>query len=397
MNYDYSVLFASEDGITNTWRELYDDSLLLPDNFLHLLRSTVYLPHDFYDVIAVYALLPSALCRNIPYLFLCGASGSGKSTIGKLISFLHGVKINSSSNTFAGVRNDLDKRRRVIVDRVDPENPEQTFRTYAEGNTCMVWDDVDASVFASSPNLYRLFKFGSNRASSVITLSSKEVGENLEFSTFCPKTLSSISPLHLDDRFRELRRRLIVIPCKKIEELSEERRVELGANGDDWQSKLIDVDVYDWKGFSEEFKLWWDLPTAQGFVDARKALSKSATGLSSLQRAVSLDLLACGIACDIWSDENQALERMKTYWSWFKQETEKNAGLGGLLKEYIKQEEKNAKAVNTPLAIHSQQLRNQLNNWYQTGYLLESPRASEVKSLMFDLGMRLQQGIWRKS
>ena len=396
MNYDYSVLFASDDGVTNTWRELYDDELPLSLNFLDLLRRVVYLPYDFYDIIAVYALLPSALCRNIPYLFLCGASGSGKSTIAKLIAFMHGIKISSSSDSYAGIRNDLDKRRRAIVDRVDPDDPTKTYRTYAEANTCMVWDDVDPSVFVTSPDLYRLFKFGSNKASSVITISSKEVGENLEFNTFAPKTFSSISPLHLDDRFRELRRRLIVIPCKKIEELSDERRAELNASGDEWQSNLVDVDAYDWKGFSSEFKEFWDLGVAGSFVEARKILSDSAAGLTSLQRSVSLDLMACGIACGIWKDEVQALERMKFYWSWFKQETEKNAGLSSLLKDYLKQQEKNANSSGIPLQIHATVLRNQIGNWVATAYLLENPRTSEVKSLMFDLGMRLQQGVWRK-
>ena len=397
MNYDYSVLLTSGDGVTNTWRELYDDNLLLSHNLLNLLHKTVYLPCDFYDIIAAYFLLPSALCKNIPYLFFCGASGSGKSTIAKLGAFLHGIKINSSSDSYAGIRNDLERRRRGIVDRVDPDDPSKTFRTYAEANTCMVWDDVDPNVFINSPDLYRLFKFGSNRASSVITISSKEVGENLEFSTFCPKTFSSISPIHLDDRFRELRRRLIVIPCKKIEELSDERREELGASGDNWQSGLIDIDAYDWKDFSQEFKEFWNLDTARGFIDVRKILNSSVRGLSSLQRAVSLDLMACGIASGIWEDEAVALERMKFYWNWYKQETERNAGLGGLLKDYIRQQENNAKASGVSVTMHSQQLRNQINNWVATGWLFESPKASEIKSLMFDLGMRLQQGVWRKS
>jgi hypothetical protein len=42
----------------------------------------------------------------------------------------------------------------------------------------MVWDDVDSSVFANSPDLYRLFKFGNNRSTDKIILSSKEIGEN---------------------------------------------------------------------------------------------------------------------------------------------------------------------------------------------------------------------------
>lgn len=396
MSFDYASLFVSEDGITDTWRELYDDNLLLPENFLSLLRRTVYLPCDFYDIVAAYALLPSALCKNIPYLFLCGTSGSGKSTIAKLISHLHGVKINSSSDSYAGIRNDLDKRRRTIVERVDPEDPTKTYRIYGEANTCMVWDDVDASVFINSPDIYRLFKFGSNRASAIITISSKEVGENLEFNTFCPKVFSSISPLHLDDRFKELRRRLIVIPCKKLEDISELRKAELGIVDNQLRGDYIDIDAYDWKGFSSVYKDFWDLNLAKSFIDNRKVLVQSLRGLSSTQRAVSLDLLAGGIAAGIWSDENIGIHRIKEYWKWFKEETEKNTGLIVLLRDYVKQLERNSKTADIPLSLPNSQLRNQVNNWVATDWLLENPRASELKAAMFDLGMRLHKGIWSK-
>jgi hypothetical protein len=62
-------------------------------------------------LITAYLLLPSALCRITPYLFLCGVSGSAKSTIGKLAASLYGVPINSSGDTFAAIRNSLDERK----------------------------------------------------------------------------------------------------------------------------------------------------------------------------------------------------------------------------------------------------------------------------------------------
>jgi hypothetical protein len=275
------------------------------------------LPHDYYDIIATYFLLPSALCSTVPYLFLYGQSGSGKSTVAKIASYLHGCSINSSSDTFAGIRNDLNKRRQgwVQVPYFDrDEDREKTYSKEVERNICMVWDDVDASVFINSPDLYRLFKFGSNKSSDKIILSSKEVGENLEFHCFCPKIFSSISPLHLDDRFRELRRRLIVIPCKRVEDLSDERKDELDLIPNEWQNNLLDLDSLNWNGFSQEFDNFWDLDTASTFVTCRKVLSKSVRGLSSQQRAISLDLMACGIASGIWNDEGIALKRLQTYW-----------------------------------------------------------------------------------
>ncbi len=397
MPYDYSSLTKSQDGVSNTWREIYKASQPLSWNLLSILEQTILLPHDFYDLIAAYFLLPSALCRVIPYLFLHGQSGSGKSTVAKIASYLHGININSSSDTFAGIRNSLDARRKGYAEVVDPDDPEKTWNKYVERNTCMVWDDINAQTFTTQPNLYNMLKFGTDKSTSKITLSSKEVGENLEFECFCPKIFSSITPLHLDDRFRELKRRLIVIPCSRVEELSDERKAELEIVDDSWQGRLLDLSAYNWKGFSEEFDTFWDLSMAEVFLSTRSILAKSVKGLSSQQRAISLDLLATGITSGVWEDENVAVERIKAYWKWFKKETEKNAGLGGLLRDYLKQEETNAKNGGRPLQIHTHELRNRVDNWVTQGWLFEKPKSAQVKEMMLDLGMRLQQGIWRKN
>ena len=234
MAYDYSQLFTGENALVNTWQEVYDEDLSLPENLLNILKRTVLLPQDFYDIIVVYYLLPSALCRTIPYLFLFGQSGSGKSITAELASYLHGVDINSSSDTFAGIRNDLDKRRYGWVEVPFGESNERTYNKNVEVNTCMVWEDIDASIFSNKPDIYRMFKFGYNRSTDKITISSKDIGMNLEFHCFCPKIFSSISSLHLDDRLRELKRRLIVIPFKSVEELSNERLTELGVTRDNY-------------------------------------------------------------------------------------------------------------------------------------------------------------------
>lgn len=396
MAFDYSQLYEPEDGVTGTWRELYNHSQALPWNVQNLLEKTVFLEHDYYDLVASYILLPSALCKLVPYLFFYGQSGSGKSTIAKLASYVHGVSINSSSDTFAGIRNSLNDRRYGYAELPMGEEDERTWNKKVEVNTCMVWDDIDASVFTNNQDLYRLFKFGYDRRTDKIILSSKEVGENLEFRCFCPKMFSSISPLHLDDRFRELRRRLIVIPCKRVEDLSKSRRDELGITLDDWQTKLIDIDDYSWKNFDKEFKSFWDMELAKAFIETRRVLSKTVRGLSSQQRAISLDLLACGIASGIWSDEDEAIDRIKTYWQWFKSETEQSAGLGQLLKEHLRQQEKNAQSIGIEPKVSVPELRNILDAWYDQGWLLERPRATAASELMLDLGWKVNKGIWSK-
>lgn len=189
---------------------------------------------------------------------------------------------------------------------------------------------------------------------------------------------------------------MIVIPCKRVEELSDERKDELGIKPNEWQSDLIDLDSFDWQEFSKVYDDYWDLDMAWGFVNTRKILSKSAKGLSSQQRSISLDLLACGIACGIWQDEIVALERVKSYWQWFKNETEQNAGLGSLLKSYISQEEINANSGSRPFEIYTAQLRTQVDAWVTQGWLYEKPSSKAVAELMLDLGLRHYQGKWIK-
>ena len=396
MAFDYSQLYESDDAIANTWREVYHFSQPFPWNVQNILQQTVFLEYDFYDIIAAYLILPSALSRMVPYLFLYGQSGSGKSNVSKLCMRVHGIETTSPTATYAGLRNLIEKRRYGYADVCHPDEPEYTWRKLVEVNTHLIWEDIDANKFTQNMDLYSMFKIGFDRNTDKIVLSSKEVGENLEFRCFCPKTFSSISPLHLDDRFRELRRRLIVIPFKRVEDLSNERKAELGIKYDNYHSKLIDCDGLDWKGFSNEFKTFWDMELGKQFIDTRRILSKTVQGLTSQQRAISLDLLTSGIVSGIWIDEVEAVEKLKVYWKWFKQETEQNAGLGQLLKEYLKQEEKNAKAGSTELVISVSQLRYQIDLWTNQGWLLEKPSTSSVKELMFDLGMRLRKGNWIK-
>lgn len=394
--FDYSQVLASKDGITGTWRELYDDEQDLSENLLSILKRAVFLPHDFYNLIGAYYMLPSALCRCLPYLFMYGRSGTGKSSIAKIAFHLHGVLPSSPTDTYAGIRNTLEERRYGVADLGKDEETGLSNYKDVERNFCMVWEDIDPGILTQNPDLYRMLKVGNNRGTDVIKISGKEPGETKSFHCFCPKIFSSISPLHLDDRFRELKRRLIVIQCQRIEELSDERKAELGVTKDNWQSKYIDIDAYDWKGFSDLFDDYWDLDMAGVFAMYREVLRKSVKGLGTQQRAISIDLMACGMACGIWEDEIHALEEVKAYWKWFKAETEQQAGLITLLQDFIDRQTKNAKNGGKKLEIHTVQLRTEIDLWVAQGWLYEKPRPKEIKTIMLELGMRLQKGTWTK-
>ena len=396
MPYDYSQLLKTEDGVSNGWEQVYNYDLSYPENILSLTKRMVYLPQDFYDLIASYLILPSALSNIVPYLFLYGQSGSGKTTVAKFACAIHGIKTSSPTDTFAGLRNIIDQRRYGYAEVNLDDEPERTFNKRVEVNTHMVWEDIDYNVFTQNPDLYRLYKIGYDRNTDLVTISGKEPGTLMEFRTFCPKTFSSISPLHLDDRFRELKRRLIVIPFLRVEELPEKRKTELGITDDNYHSNLVNVDAYDWRGFDQELDAFWDMDMASAYIQTRSILYKTVKGLNSQQRAISIDLLTTGIVSGIWKDEDEALNRLREYWKWFKSETEQSTGLGQLLKEYLKQQEANASAAGLPSAVAVSELRRQLDIWYDQRWILERPKVSSTKELMLDLGWKVHKGVWRK-
>lgn len=401
MSYDYTALFKEINRENlNTWQSVYDDNLSLPDNFLSILKRSVYLPYDRYKLITAYAFIPSALARTVPYLFLYGMSGSGKSTIAKLIAHLHGIDLSSSSDTFAGIRNSLEQRRRRWIDipSSDPDS-QLTCNREIEVNTCMVWDDIDSKVFTNNRDLYRLFKFGYDKSSDKIEVSSLEIGKNLIFHCFCPKTFSSIQPLHLDGDLKELRRRLIVIPTKTIEDLSETRLLDLGIDRANWANNLIDVSHLNWDGFSDLFKNFWDIDLARLYLTSRGFLLKNLNGLNSKQRAISIDLITTGVTIGIWNNEIEAIKDVTSYWQWLSQEFKTGSEpLYVLLKQYIANEVKNALNNGCEPMIKNAHIRNCCEHWHQQGQLLERATAKTIKYTMNELGYRLiVGGQWTKS
>lgn len=397
MRVNYSALRTQEESYGDSWEDIFDPSLSLPANLINILKQTVFLPQDFYDIIVAYYMLPSALARVVPYLFFYGTSGSGKSTLAKMAAKLHGVSINSSGDTFAAIRNSLDERKwaTIQVASDDPKYPVDF--AYTEINTCMVWDDIDPGVFSSKPDLYRLFKFGYDRSSDKITISSDTPGKNMEFRCFCPKIFSSIHPFHSIPETSELARRLLVIPTKRVEDLSDNQKARLGITESNWESKLIDIDVIDWRGFSDEYRYFWDADASSLYMTMKREIARSLRGLKSHQKNLCLDLVTTGITCGIWDDVRTARDRLKTYFAWLDADTKDTSdNLLQLLEKYVQQEEKNAKAAKMPPSIYNTNLKTTVENYYSQGWTLDRPNAKSIKNSMAALGYRLVQGRWVK-
>jgi hypothetical protein len=384
---DYSSLLRNNSFLPS-YRELRIEGLSLSQNFLYWLKRIIILPHNYYDFIAAYAFIPSVLAKVVPYLFLYGTSGSGKSTIGKLIAIANGVSINSSADTFAGIRNSLNARKyeRLYIPSDDPEYP-GTFKEGIEQNTIMVWDDIDRSVFIRSPDIYRLFKFGYDRSSSQIQISSEKAGNNLKFDCFCPKVFSSVHPFHTDSEFSEFKRRLLTVPTARAEDMK-------GVNLDN----LLDLYEWDWTGLETEIKQYWTYQKAEEYLRTRKTVSRGLR-LKSEQKIICVDFATTAIVTGIWSSISEANTRLDDYFAWLKAETEEERdNLEKMLSQLIAQEMTEAKAQGrAECRIYVSRLRRLAVSWYEQGYLLEPADRKQIKQFMKENGFKgSDSGAWVK-
>jgi hypothetical protein len=387
---DYTTL-RKQNSCDKTWKDLIEYNDFALDVQLWV-RRCVCLPENHYDLISAYILLPSALCRIVPYLFLHGQSGSGKSTVGKLIASIYNVDINSSSDTFAAIRNSLNKRKYGSFRKEVPESATGFMNIETEVNTCMVWDDVDPGTFKLNPDIYKLFKYGYDRASDKIMISSKDAGENLEFRCFCPKVFSSISPLHNLEDFKELRRRLLVIPFTKLEDLPDTKRLYFEA------INSFNPDDIDWFNCNKLLtSLYWDLDRCESWLDVRRDIKSKLTKLNSNQTIICSDLAATGVVTGIWNSTSDANKYLADYFAWLDKDIETSKdSLLAIIERIIKQESDKAKGANITLAILNQTFRNQLNNYYDQGWINDKPTSKAVGQIMIDRGFKLRSGYWEK-
>ena len=371
---DYSALFKHPDFFPS-WRDYYDDSLTYPENVLNFCKKTVVLPYDFYNIITVYFLIPSALVTRIPYLFFYGLSGSGKSTMAKLASYIHGVLPVTSSTTYAAIRNDLrsNKTRYIMIPNPKPGLPDMP--KLVESNYFMVLEDIDANTFRRDPNLYSLFKSGYDKRTDTIKMSGKENGTNESFRCFTPKTFSSIHPIHAIEDYKELLRRLIVVPFKKVDDI-----------------ETLDIDNLDWTGFKDKFDEFWSYQQAEILLTVRSSLN-GIKGLTSQQKAICLDLIAVGVSTGIWSDENVAVRELKDCFDWLKQDVQvESSPLEKLLIELTNEME-----ANEQKCIYSKQLKLIIQTWVDKGWLLEKPSTKDIINGMRQLNYKINsKGQWMK-
>jgi hypothetical protein len=382
--YDFTQFEDSTEG----WRDLTDENLIAHETMRDFLcsllkRVAIYEQEKFYDLLAILFLTPSALSKCLPTVYAIGASGCGKSKIGKFAAQMWGVETFSPSSTFSSLRNAVDGSKFFQGDE----------ERRIEKNTIFVFEDLDPQVLQEKPDIFRILKFGYSRATDLITIA-KPDGGNIEFRTFCLKVISSVTPIFADARYGELRRRALVIPHQKLEIVP-----------DHW----IDVDLVPWHGFSAFVHGYWhnDIRCLR-FIKARKELSQNARrkqekyGIPSDVWTMLLDPLACGVTLGYESSE--ALELLANHYHNTNHFIKQRSVLHELLSKLVEEEQElqlernllrpNEKAL--PFSLSPKQVKSSLVLWEQEGFLIGKPSQSELSATMKDLNLRLTRQGWIK-
>jgi hypothetical protein len=303
---DPKVFYAES---LDSWEDLWNRELTIFQNLKNIVSSAVFLPDSEIQIpVAIAYLMTSQKWAKILPLMLCyGREGTGKSTLTKLASHLRSSEILGQSSTFASIRNELNNSRWL-----DEECE------FEKDGATLLFDNVYCSTFTQNPQLLALILSGYDKSSDKLMIASA-MGENIIFRTFSSKIISSVEPLWLDAKLKELSRRLLIIRHQRIE--------DLGAI--DLEGK-IDLDSISWDGFSSiYFDFWSSKTNVERYVNTRKMLTRRGKKpftipdtLSSNIWAISIDLIATGISVGAWMEPQESIDHLSEF---FKLQTEKLA------------------------------------------------------------------------
>ena len=391
---------------TDSYEVLWDNEASYADNVINLIATTTFIPNPrlFIPITASYILTPSRPSQRLPILFAIGKRGSGKSEIGKIASVIRKRPIVNSAITYAALRNLIEQQRWVDRDYS------------AEKDTLIIWEDIDPIKLSANPDLYRMLKSGYDRRTDTIEIANKD-GSNIKFRCFCPKVTSSITPIYTEPQFNELLRRVIPIPCKRLEEFTQQELQDsvdyLNLQNDvndvnELLSYKLEVDNYNWDGIAFRFFEYWNTQeNVIQFLNTRKILTGRNTikywrdaNISSEQKTITIDILCSGLVLGIFEDIPAGIEHFGNYWEWFNEHIKQHSPLlSKLVKIFVDKELTVLKkleidGIYCDYEISPLKLKQYLESAIKDGNLDTYPSNKSLMMTMGELGWRLIPGKW---
>jgi hypothetical protein len=384
------------EGNSESWTE-YTTSDHFPTQVMELLKQCVLLPRgDFQAPIAAsYLMLPSVFCNKIPVAFSQGASGSGKSQIAYFACSIHDIEPLGSGSTFPAIRNQIRQNRFY-----DPKEGDRD--PHNEKNCCLAWEDINPqSLRAFDGNIFNLIKLGVDRKGKISI--AQLGGENIEFSVFSPKFISSIHAIYAEHDFRELIRRIIVIEHKRYSQFTQGDYSEFYR--DVTPDDLLDISAINWEGMSRKFNdFWMQKETAQEFAKAKRSLRRPQGSIfPAALFDMYKDLMATGVVCGYFESTKAAVNHMMQYSEWHRDRIENAAtGTEVILRELINSKRslwdieferlksKGQEDFCDSFSLDASEIKLFLDEKHRLGEIEINPNARERSTVMESLGFRLQ-------
>lgn len=199
-------LLADNPELMGLWLSAHEGEFLaLPVLIRELAKTFIFYPvdHEYqYDLLTAYTMVYSPYNSVLPHLVAWSREpGSGKSAVPKLISSLTGHKICQGASTVTSLRNAI-KQGRFENGEDSEEVTEKPFH--------LLFDDINERKFFNDRNLLEILKCSYSRKSEIVTIAGTE-GAIIEFKTFCPKVLTSVSQFWLNSSLGELQRRILLL------------------------------------------------------------------------------------------------------------------------------------------------------------------------------------------
>ena len=386
-----------------SWKQLWDDSKTFYDNVESIVDNSVFFPNRqvVLPLVTTYMLVPSKWSKVLGVLVCYGKEGSGKSTVSHIACKIHGHKQTfSATDTFASIRNSLDKMRWLTDDK-----------HFEKEGVILCWDNIHASTLIENKNIYQMLLFGYNRNSERISIASSN-GTNQDFYVFSPKILSTVDPIHLNTNFRELHRRTYLIPHKpyglflaKDKQQYADRSIE----------DRLDLDSINWDGIDDKFFEFWNTKSnVQMYAKLRTALVRKNSAYSknlpqsinSERWTICIDLIVTGIVTGKWSDVGEAIKYFGEYWQYLDDESIEASASVSFMKAFIEEEAGNEMKLNkkllsqgfTPNEIYlsPNKLKDRMLFHSARGELDISATNKEIAAIMNQLGWKLTMKGWKQ-
>lgn len=272
----------------------------LGDKVENLLRDLVILPYGDiqFPIVTSFLTTPITVATTAGILFLWGASGTGKSQVATTGTQLYQMEPLTASSTFASIRNKIQQSRWY-----DPEFQEN------ERNFILAWDDITPSKITGDENILSLLKCF-NRKTSKITISSSTAGQNLIFDAFALKIISSIHPIWSIWELNELKRRIMPIWFKKVDNMTYDEKMGCDKSVDE----LMDIEELEIKPLASELEQFWrTIKNLASFKEVKTKIKNKKLPFSSNKFRVCLDVMTChSVIYDCEIDETISV--FESYW-----------------------------------------------------------------------------------